>query len=312
MIIENIVNNNNFTVVDRKNINLIQQEIEYHLSGVISDETVVSVGKRTGAEIILSGSITRLSSVSFNISVRAISVEKADILGQFSVNVPATAIVSVLTKTSYNSDANFLTRGTLIIRSEAHGMIMVNGMITEYNVRENGVVVIENMPSGNCIIALKYPSGILTEDVTLIVQSGEPLTVYIRKISNDYVFKESILVAYNGNNHNVIIPRGVTEIGNAVFYNISNKKENLTNINTIEIPETVTKIGYNAFAGLENLVNINIPESVRSIDSMAFYGCSSLSSIYISKNVREIAENAFLNCNKLLITVAEDIVNQVK
>ena len=302
MITENILNDNIFTVVGRNNLNLIQEEIEYHLSGNISDETTVSIGKRIGAEIIVSGIITQLNNV-YNLRIRAISVETAVILGQFSVNIPYTEIVAILTNSDYNYDINSLTNGTLIIRSEAPGIILINGEITEYQIRENGVVVLENYTSGNVTIAIKYLSGLLTEDVTIIVQGGKSVTAFIRKINDDFIFDGNTLKEYNGNDANVRIPRGVTQIGAWAFGTFDNNigKYGNRDIITVYIPDTVTEIGYSSFYGCINLISVNIPESVEIIGSFAFYGCSSLQSIHISKNVRFIQHFAFSECDSLNI-----------
>ena len=67
----------------------------------------------------------------------------------------------------------------------------------------------------------------------------------------------------------VIIPDGVTAIGQTAFGNCSS-------LTSVEIPESVTSIWYGAFWGCSSLTSIVIPESVTSIRDEAFYGCSSL------------------------------------
>lgn len=67
----------------------------------------------------------------------------------------------------------------------------------------------------------------------------------------------------------------------------------------IQIPENVTKIGDNAFAGCSNLESIAIPESVTYIGVYAFFRCSSLKNIIIPESVTSIGESAFEGCTKL-------------
>ena len=67
--------------------------------------------------------------------------------------------------------------------------------------------------------------------------------------------------------------RGYIENGLLKLFNASGLTE-------YTIPESVTRIGDEAFKGCSSLTSINIPESVTSIGSYAFKGCSSLKSIY--------------------------------
>ena len=62
---------------------------------------------------------------------------------------------------------------------------------------------------------------------------------------------------------------------------------------TIVIPESVTKIGDNAFPDCESLQGIVIPKSVTEIGDGAFYGCKSLQSIVIPDSVTKIGSRPF-------------------
>ncbi len=82
------------------------------------------------------------------------------------------------------------------------------------------------------------------------------------------------------------------------FYlrNSNNEWEEVTSIN---IPNTITKIGTYQFYGFNNVTSITIPESVTSIEHGAFDGCSSLTSIVIPDSVTSIGYFAFENCSSL-------------
>ena len=91
---------------------------------------------------------------------------------------------------------------------------------------------------------------------------------------------------------NVVIPDGVTSIGNYTFYKCSS-------IESITIPIGVQTIGEWAFRDCSSLVSVTIPEGVTSIGRCAFYGCNSLGAITIPNSMKTIDEFAFKYCGSL-------------
>ncbi len=77
-------------------------------------------------------------------------------------------------------------------------------------------------------------------------------------------------------------------------------------IQTTEIPNSVTSIGENAFAGCNGLTSITIPSSVTSIGETAFYSCINLTSITIPNSVTSIGEAAFADCSGLKSVQVEE------
>jgi len=65
-----------FILIDRKNLELIQKEMDYQYSGMVSDESMQSLGHQLGAQILVYGNITQLGS-EYRLVVRATDVEKA-------------------------------------------------------------------------------------------------------------------------------------------------------------------------------------------------------------------------------------------
>lgn len=100
-------------------------------------------------------------------------------------------------------------------------------------------------------------------------------------------------------NGNVIISKGITEIGKASF-NGANK------ITGVEIPDSVTLISDYAFQYCKSLTKIEIPGTVKKIgnwwgnvNGQIFNGCSNLKEVILEEGIEEIAGRAFDACSKV-------------
>lgn len=72
-----------------------------------------------------------------------------------------------------------------------------------------------------------------------------------------------------------------------------------TDLNKMDVPESIISIGNSAFSGCINLEEVNMPNNVVNIGTDAFSGCSRLKKVNISNNVRVIPMFAFNGCEKL-------------
>ena len=109
---------------------------------------------------------------------------------------------------------------------------------------------------------------------------------------SDFVIEDGVLKKYVGPGGDVVIPEGVTEIGDGAF-------RGCTTLTSVAIPESVMEIGGWAFYGCTGLVRISIPHSVEMIGKRAFSGCSELTGIEIPAKVTRLEESAFFECKKL-------------
>ena len=96
-----------------------------------------------------------------------------------------------------------------------------------------------------------------------------------------------------GSNNSVIPSDGsVTNICQSAF-------SYCTNLESIAIPDSVTKINSHTFRGCVSLTELSIGNGVTNIDRYAFYGCSKLKNITIPDSVTQIGESAFSDCTAI-------------
>ena len=125
------------------------------------------------------------------------------------------------------------------------------------------------------------------------------------------------ITKYTGKENRITIPAQVaqgtqtypvTKIGDRVF---SNYRYVLT---SVQIPDTVTEIGDNAFYNRTSLESVTIqdnkPSCVKKIGRQAFMYCSKLKDISILDSVTEIGSESFSQCGKLdTVTIPEGITS---
>ena len=102
----------------------------------------------------------------------------------------------------------------------------------------------------------------------------------------------------------VVIPEGITRIGDYAFSNCST----LTNIT---LPESLTEIGIGAFENCDSLADIVIPSGVTSIDMYTFHGCKSLTAVTLPEGLKHIDQQAFSGCAQLVEIVVPDSVTTI-
>ena len=84
----------------------------------------------------------------------------------------------------------------------------------------------------------------------------------------------------------------MTTIGNGAF-------EDCRSIQSLLVPNGVTRAEQNLYNGCTGATDINITQSVQYIGKGTFAGCTSVTAVTIPSGVTEIDMNAFQYCSKL-------------
>ena len=135
----------------------------------------------------------------------------------------------------------------------------------------------------------------------------------------NFVMEGTTVVGYNGSSSTVIIPEGVTAIGENAF--ASNKQ-----ITKVSLPDTLETIGDWAFDYCERLQEINlpskvtylgigalggtkiseitIPEGVTELSNALFCDCASLKKVHLHEGITKIDDYAFTFCVKLFLILS--------
>ena len=146
----------------------------------------------------------------------------------------------------------------------------------------------------------------------------------------DVEYGEVHITGYTGKDNDLYIP---SRISNWNVTSIENYAFEKSTFKSVEIPESITNIGENAFSGCKQLKKatiksdidtvsescfenclaleeITLPKELTTIEERAFYGCECLKTITIPSNVTYIGEFAFCGCSSLVtITLPKSVAN---
>ncbi len=119
--------------------------------------------------------------------------------------------------------------------------------------------------------------------------------LYGGSIEGDFAFSlvdgNAVLIGYLGNESNIVLPANYKGAGYAIGERLFEYRSDITDI---VIPEGVTSIGDYAFRNCTGLVEIDLPLSLENIDKYAFYGCNNLKTLYNFSNIT-LTEGSSIN-----------------
>lgn len=183
--------------------------------------------------------------------------------------------------------------------------------LTESNYLQSGLTTLDGdvqIPATFEYEGQKYKTKSVTlNNVNNITSLSLPSSVteigYIRSTSLETVTMTNNVTSINGfrcsSLKNIVLSSGLQEIPSYCFSDCVS----ITNIgairsgSSIEIPNTIKTINFNAFENCTNLTEVSIPEGVITIGSNIFYNCINLKTISIPNSCEYI--NNIGNCGSI-------------
>lgn len=155
-----------------------------------------------------------------------------------------------------------------------------------------------------------YYNILSTTDFTCEVTSGDieyqdtvviPATITYNNRTLDVVGIGGSAFSYDVDLESVEMPNSIVKIGDGAFVECGS-------IHEIVIPNSVTEIESYAFSNCYKLENVTLSTALKTIGSGAFVSCKSLKSIVIPASVEAISDNAFEHCENLeSVTLNENL-----
>ena len=110
--------------------------------------------------------------------------------------------------------------------------------------------------------------------------------------------KKKLLKCPSERTGHIVIPDGVQEIGRRAFAN--------SKVESITFPDSLRKIGYEAFVHCIKLNQIDFGSGIKEIGKTAFEWCSALTVLKLPQQIKKIGEYAFKNCINMKKVILND------
>lgn len=129
--------------------------------------------------------------------------------------------------------------------------------------------------------------------ITALILTQIPMPeAFAANTVEDFQMDEDVLVEYTGIATAVSVPDTVKKIGSEAF------SQNM-DVGSVNVGKNTEEIKSSAFAGCKYLTSVTIPDNVISIGDYVFSGCDYLSKVKIGEGVEKIGTGVFAGCYSL-------------
>ena len=155
-----------------------------------------------------------------------------------------------------------------------------------------GVYLTSQLISGQKPVATKPPTT-TTSNTTDITDAENPASDFKCRLNGDGAVT---ITKYIGTDPHVVIP---AEIDNKPVTQIAAEAFAVSDIISVQMPDSITQIGGGAFYVCTNLTTVVLSPNVETIGANAFFGCIKLSDITLPESLKTLGESAFQMCKAL-------------
>lgn len=159
------------------------------------------------------------------------------------------------------------------------------------------------------LTSLTIPANVTSLGDSFITDCSALTSLYVAEGNPTYEMEDGLLYdipaktlryALPDVSGDVVIRDGTVRIGDDVF------KEHA--ITSVQLPDSLQKIGNCAFQFCKELKEITFPEGLITIDGLAFAYCTQLGNVVLPEGLKSLGDSAFRSCDSLTeITVPEGI-----
>ena len=118
-------------------------------------------------------------------------------------------------------------------------------------------------------------------------------------LTDDFLIIDRRLFGYRGHSDSIEIPEGIVEIADWAFGADAFMPAPDPMLKEIRLPESLRRIGMNAFSGQEMLESIELPDGITDICDNAFAYCRALQSIRLPEKLSKLQPYTFQRCASL-------------
>lgn len=159
------------------------------------------------------------------------------------------------------------------------------------------------------LTSLTIPANVTKLGESFVLNCASLTALYIAPENTNYEIVDGLLYDIPGKtlcyalpdvSGAVVIRDGTVRIGSNVF--------NEHDITSVQLPDSLQKIGGGAFSSCRGLMEISLPEGLTSIGNHAFYGCMQIEKLVLPEGLKYLGSGAFGRCRALTeVTIPEGV-----